>query len=154
MAILDMAGADVRFRVACSSGTYVRTLCHDWGAALDVGGCLAQLRRTQVGAFTIAEATALDALRARETIGARLRPVDRIFDGWPRKVCSADEVDAARHGRPLPAGAWPPGTAVCLTLPTGEVFALATATADESETVLKAAPVLTQVLEREEEVAS
>lgn len=45
-----------RFRVRCTKGTYVRTLCADIGEALGCGACLAELRRTQSGAVTIDEA--------------------------------------------------------------------------------------------------
>lgn len=47
----------VRFRVGCSKGTYIRSLAHDIGQALGVGAYLTQLRRTQIGAYTISEAS-------------------------------------------------------------------------------------------------
>ena len=46
--------------VECSSGTYVRALARDLGAALGVGGHLTTLRRTRVGAFTLGEAQTLE----------------------------------------------------------------------------------------------
>src|SRR5690606_16252427 len=46
--------------VDCSSGTYVRALARDLGAALGVGGHLAALRRTSVGPFTLAKARSLE----------------------------------------------------------------------------------------------
>lgn len=55
--------ADVE--VECSSGTYIRSLAADLGAALGGGSHLTNLRRTRVGAFTIGEATRLDELEAR-----------------------------------------------------------------------------------------
>ena len=53
---------DVDLSVRCSSGTYVRAIARDLGAALGVGGHLTALRRTAVGPFTLAEAHTLDAL--------------------------------------------------------------------------------------------
>lgn len=53
---------DVDFRIACSKGTYVRSLAHDAGAALGVGGHLVALRREAIGPFAVSEAFALDAL--------------------------------------------------------------------------------------------
>ena len=45
--VLDQTGPDrYTLRVRCSKGTYVRTLCHDIGAALGCGGCMSALRRT------------------------------------------------------------------------------------------------------------
>lgn len=58
---LDEAGMD--FRLACSSGTYARTLAHDLGQALGTGAHLARLRRLKIGAFELAAATDLDSLR-------------------------------------------------------------------------------------------
>ena len=45
-----------RIEVECSSGTYVRSLAADLGAALGGGGHLRNLRRTAIGSFTVAEA--------------------------------------------------------------------------------------------------
>ena len=52
---------DVDVRVACSKGTYVRSLARDLGDALGVGGHLIALRRERIGPFSVAEAWALDA---------------------------------------------------------------------------------------------
>jgi tRNA pseudouridine55 synthase len=57
-------GADLDVVVTCSSGTYVRALARDLGAALGVGAHLTALRRTRVGVFSIDEAKALDELAA------------------------------------------------------------------------------------------
>ncbi|MDR3069328.1 MAG: tRNA pseudouridine(55) synthase TruB [Cellulomonas sp.] len=57
---------DVDVRVVCSSGTYVRALARDLGAALGVGGHLTRLRRTRVGGFGLAEARTLDDLAATD----------------------------------------------------------------------------------------
>jgi tRNA pseudouridine55 synthase len=51
---------DVSVRVECSSGTYIRALARDLGAALGVGGHLTALRRTLIGPFSIDEAVPLD----------------------------------------------------------------------------------------------
>ena len=45
--------------VTCSKGTYIRTLCHDIGAALGCGGCMESLLRTQVGPFYLEESVRL-----------------------------------------------------------------------------------------------
>ncbi len=51
---------DVDVRVECSTGTYIRALARDLGAALGVGGHLTALRRTRIGPFEVDAATALD----------------------------------------------------------------------------------------------
>lgn len=51
---------EVSFRVKCSKGTYIRSLAHDFGKALDSGAHLSALRRTKVGDFSIEDAYDLD----------------------------------------------------------------------------------------------
>ncbi len=80
-------------RVACSSGTYVRSLAHDLGAALGCGGHVAALRRTAVGSFTLAEAVPLDALSA-ENLADHLLPPEAAVAHLPR--LEVGEADAAR----------------------------------------------------------
>jgi len=51
----------VHFRVACSTGTYIRSLANDFGAALGVGGYLSSLRRTKIGSFLVEDAMQITA---------------------------------------------------------------------------------------------
>jgi tRNA pseudouridine55 synthase len=51
---------DVQIEVECSSGTYIRALARDLGAALEVGGHLTALRRTRVGPFPLTQAQTLE----------------------------------------------------------------------------------------------
>ena len=60
--ILGLALPRVQFRVTCTKGTYVRTLCHDIGDQLGCGGHLAELRRTRSGKLDVANAHRLDHL--------------------------------------------------------------------------------------------
>jgi tRNA pseudouridine55 synthase len=46
----------VEFRVLCSTGTYIRSLVHDFGQALGVGAYMSELRRTKIGAFNVEDA--------------------------------------------------------------------------------------------------
>lgn len=71
---------DIALRVRCSSGTYVRTLCHDVGAALGCGAALAALRRTAVGRFDVSQALPVDAFTTPETVTERLIPIDEALD--------------------------------------------------------------------------
>ena len=52
----------VAFKVVCSTGTYIRSLANDFGAALGCGGYLSSLRRTRIGEFKASDAIDLDAL--------------------------------------------------------------------------------------------
>lgn len=58
--IIKIALPEVHFRINCSTGTYIRSLAHDFGAALGVGGHLSALRRTKIGAFNVTEARTVD----------------------------------------------------------------------------------------------
>src|SRR3954464_2063918 len=60
------AHVDLDVDVACTSGTYIRALARDLGAALGVGGHLTALRRTAVGGFTLADALTLEQLAERD----------------------------------------------------------------------------------------
>jgi tRNA pseudouridine55 synthase len=53
---------DVRFRVVCSKGTYVRSLAHDLGQDLGCGAYLTELRRTAIGNFHASEAWEIDTI--------------------------------------------------------------------------------------------
>jgi tRNA pseudouridine55 synthase len=92
---------DVDVDVACSSGTYIRALARDLGAALGVGGHLTALRRTTVGGFTLAEAVTLPQLeeRAPEVVNLPLAAAAERF--FPRRDATADEAKVLSHGGPL-----------------------------------------------------
>lgn len=60
--ITNIALPVVEFKVVCSTGTYIRSLANDFGAALGCGGYLSSLRRTAIGEFNAADAIDMDAL--------------------------------------------------------------------------------------------
>ena len=63
----------VSLEVACSKGTYMRTLCHDLGRDLGVGGCMESLVRTRSGVFSLEDAVDLETLASDPEPGKRLR---------------------------------------------------------------------------------
>ena len=93
---------DYALRVVCSKGTYIRTLCHDIGAALGCGAAMAALRRTAAAGFTIDEAVTLrDAQKRREAL---LRPLDSLFREYGAyRIPTAEMERRARCGNPLKA---------------------------------------------------
>lgn len=97
--------------VDCGSGTYIRSLARDVGAALGVGAHLRGLVRTRAGAFTLAEAVGLPELTALDDDGrrARLLPGERAVAHLTRVRVPVEEVPALRCGKwlPLPAGDGP-----------------------------------------------
>ncbi|ORX15822.1 tRNA pseudouridine synthase B [Mycobacterium szulgai] len=92
---------DLDVEVDCSSGTYIRALARDLGDALAVGGHLTSLRRTRVGSFDLAQALTLDDLAERPRLSLSLDEACLLL--FTRRDLSAEEVDAARNGRPLSA---------------------------------------------------
>ncbi|MGD8195903.1 tRNA pseudouridine(55) synthase TruB [Herbiconiux sp. P18] len=90
---------DVDVRVVCSSGTYIRAIARDLGAALGVGGHLTSLRRTRVGPFRVTDAATLVDLDARAEAGESLRllPAAEVARAlFP--VLDVDAADAAALG--------------------------------------------------------
>lgn len=97
-----LSETDYALRIVCSKGTYIRTLCHDIGAALGCGGTMAALQRTMAAGFTIAEAVTLDAAQEqRETL---LRPIESLFREYDAyTIPTAEEERRVRCGNPLKA---------------------------------------------------
>ena len=102
----DRLGPDeFLLRVRCSKGTYVRTLCHDIGAALGCGGCMSALRRTEAAGFSLAEAVPLEALLDAPDPAALLRPVDAYFFRYPAMTVEGTALRKAKNGNPFPCSA-------------------------------------------------
>jgi len=60
LALIAVELPDVEFNVRCSKGTYIRSLAHDFGAALDSGAHLTALRRTAIGSYDVAQAISIE----------------------------------------------------------------------------------------------
>lgn len=98
LTLLGMDGADVRLRVRCSKGTYIRTLCKDIGETLGCGGAMAQLRRIQAGEYTAEEAVPLETLLTAEKPEQYLRPVDSMFRQYPAVTLTVNQEKRCRNG--------------------------------------------------------
>ena len=99
--LLGGAGADWRLRVHCSKGTYVRTLCHDIGAALGCGGCLSALRRTRAGAYDVTRSHTMAEILAADDPEALLLPTDSLFSDRPALKVAENAERKLRNGAPL-----------------------------------------------------
>jgi tRNA pseudouridine55 synthase len=93
---------DVDVTVTCSSGTYIRALARDLGAALGVGGHLTALRRTRVGPYEIGAARTLDQLAASFEM---IPLADAAAAAFPRRDLTAEEARLVAHGARLPVTA-------------------------------------------------
>ena len=98
LTFLEMEGSDVRLRVRCSKGTYIRTLCKDIGEALGCGGCMAALRRVSAGEYTIDEAVPLQELLETQEPEKYLRAVDTMFRNYPAVKLTANQEKRCRNG--------------------------------------------------------
>lgn len=106
-------GADVRFTMTCSTGTYVRAVARDAGERLGVGAHLTALRRTAIGRFSVDEALPPHRLDDADAVRhAVVQPLDALAH-LPVVRLDPDEVVAVRHGRSLAAvGRAPAGLAL------------------------------------------
>ena len=99
---LSFSGNEARLRVHCSKGTYIRTLCKDIGEALGCGGCMAELRRVQAGAYTLADSIPLERLleesEAGKPVEQYLRPVDSMFTQHPALTLTEKQALRIRNG--------------------------------------------------------
>lgn len=93
----DEGVLDLDVVVDCSSGTYIRALARDLGAALDVGGHLTALRRTRIGPFDVADAVSAEGLEA----ATGMTPADVAAGVLGRVDVTADEARDLRHGKRL-----------------------------------------------------
>lgn len=85
---------EVVMTVSCSKGTYIRTLCHDIGEKLSVGGCMKTLLRTKVDRFLIEDSLTLAELQKRKDEGRlseAVLPIETVF-------ASCGEIRAATEG--------------------------------------------------------
>ncbi len=105
---------ELEIEVECSKGFYMRSLAHDLGAALGVGGHLASLSRTAVGPFRLEDAVTLDdaVLMLEGGLAEELvHAPDAVLRDWPAVILGKRSIALARQGRdvrPRPIDGRPP----------------------------------------------
>ena len=117
--IEEIALPVVRMRVACSKGTYIRTLCADIGEKLGLGGPMQSLRRTRVGQFSLNQAVTLselECLRDEDRLGEILIPVESAFAECPGLHVSEKWRKLLDNGNPI----YPNQTVENIVLPKGQ----------------------------------
>jgi tRNA pseudouridine55 synthase len=122
---------DVDATIRCSSGTYIRALARDLGAALGTGGHLTALRRTAVGPYRLEQAHTLQDLSERTWLTPLAEAAAAAF---PRLDLSAADARRLAHGAriPVPAAVVPgpgapgPHGPVAAFAPDGTLIALVT----------------------------
>ena len=109
--ILKVELPRLTIRVGCSKGTYIRTLCHDFGERLGCGGAMEQLERTRSGSFTKDTALSLDELEQRlntekekgkeAALAGILIPTDDLFPEYPPLMLRREWERLIENGNPF-----------------------------------------------------
>ena len=114
---------DIDATVRCSTGTYIRALARDLGAALGLGGHLTALRRTEVGPFSVADAGTIEQLLSGERVQL-LEPAAVALALFPElRLTDAQTVDLG-HGKRLAVPELPNTKLVAATAPDGALVGL------------------------------
>jgi len=101
--ILSIDLPKVTFRVECSKGTYIRTLCKDIGEALSTLSTMSELRRSKTENFDISDAKTLEELRemSDDDIGNCIMELDSIFTEYPALKLKSEADCYLRNGNRL-----------------------------------------------------
>lgn len=94
----------VIFRVKCSAGTYIRTLCHDVGRILGCGAHMSQLVREQVGRFDVQSSLTIEELSQAQddgTLAQKLLKTETVLDFLPEVKVTPEYAASIAHGKPL-----------------------------------------------------
>ena len=126
--------SEVRIRVVCSAGTYIRTLAEDIGRAVGVGAHLDALRRTRAGRFSIADATTLGDMEKSDDPTAFLLPLEEVVGHIKGFVLEETRVKKTIRGLStrIDQDGFENGESVKMLAPNGEIVAIGIFDADES----------------------
>lgn len=94
----------VRFRVTCGKGTYIRTLCHDIGAAMGTAAAMSGLIRVRCGAFHIKDSVPLDLLKTPDDIQQHLCNLNDALSSLPSVTVGSEGAASLHCGRALSGG--------------------------------------------------
>ena len=95
--IIKNSGEKLLFDVTCSKGTYIRTLCMDIGAKLNLPATMSFLIRTRVGKFTLQEAVTLEEIAAEPQ--KALQNVHSVLNFMPKVILTKERSLAFSHGQ-------------------------------------------------------
>lgn len=103
--LTDIRPPFVHFLVTCSKGTYIRTLCHDMGEAMQSGAVMAGLSRVRCGRFHIDQSVDLAELRSPEDVADKLFDLNQALDSMPAVMVGSEGKASLFCGRALAGGA-------------------------------------------------
>jgi len=124
--VVEFDGRRLVVRVTASAGFYVRSLAHDLGMGLGVGGHLTALRREQSGRLTLADGLAFAVMMTDAVeVARRVVPMADLLGDWPTATLGDEQRAAVGHGRPFAHPAAGPAGRVRLLGPDGALLGLA-----------------------------
>ncbi|MEA1960015.1 MAG: tRNA pseudouridine(55) synthase TruB [Bacillota bacterium] len=128
----------LHLNVTCSTGTYIRTLCHDIGEKLGIGAFLSKLTRTRVGIFLIQDAYDLNAIRGIDEPQTLIKEIDFPLYRLPEiRVMDENLVQRIKHGN-LVAVTSEAGEGICRVYdPKGCLFSIARCEKEFEACILK-----------------
>lgn len=103
--LVDVRIPFATFRVSCSKGTYIRTLCDDIGKRLGVGAHLFELERTAIGTFSLSHSVRLEELRKGLSTDSGIPGIysmDAALSWMPELRLPVKLVESVTHGNPIP----------------------------------------------------
>jgi tRNA pseudouridine55 synthase len=126
---------DLSVSVDCSAGTYIRSLAHELGEALEAGAHLAALRRTRAGPFSLRDAVPLPRLEVgfvTDKWEQHMRPASDALPDLPVVEVEGETLDLIRNGHRIPAEPGATGAAKAIG-PDGDLVALLEVVNGDSE---------------------
>ncbi|HIW01196.1 MAG TPA: tRNA pseudouridine(55) synthase TruB [Candidatus Desulfovibrio intestinipullorum] len=140
--ILSLDLPVVRFRVTCSSGTYIRSLAHSLGMRLLCGATLTKLTREYSHPFALSQAADLDELiRNPQSLPEQVHSIEEALPDWPVVSVNSETARRIRNGMPIACPADLTGAEQVLLKSDREILALARVSMDTTQGRMR--PVLT-----------
>lgn len=139
--ILKYQPPRLTFTIKCAKGTYVRTICHDWGQALGVGGHMSFLLRTRVGNLTLDDSITLEEIvKLKEKA---LLPMEICVDNLEKIILADEQLKKLKHGqRLILPGTSPLNGNIAVFNEQGNLEAIATIQKVDNKSFLKPQKVL------------
>ena len=104
--LLAYQGDELRIKIKCSKGTYIRTLAEDIGAQLNVGAYLLELNRTDIGSLSIKSALKVEQIeknKEQERINLLL-PIDELVSEFDKLILNPDDTASIKDGKIIEQG--------------------------------------------------
>lgn len=97
LSLIDYLNPRVTLLIKCSKGTYIRTLCHDLGKALKVGGHMSFLLRTQVGDFLLKDSLTLAEIQEQKE--RVMLPLQTCVNSLPKAILTEEDLTKLKYGQ-------------------------------------------------------